>query len=381
MAPASTTSSSGAAAAARRLIGCRRRTEVTPLPSPPDSPPPKKLKPMSEILAKAKYAVVERNDYNDVSCEQCGSGDLDDELLLCDKCDKGFHMKCLRPIVARVPIGSWLCPMCSGQRRVRRLSQKKIIDFFRIRNCNCKKDKCSSPLEMKKRRRRSGSLVYQKKRRRLLPFISSQDHSERLKQMGTLASALTALQMEFSNDLTYMPGMASTSANQSKFEDGGMQVLSKEDIETLEQCRAMCRRGECPPLMVVFDACEGRFTVVADGLIKDMTLIAEYTGDVDYIRNREHDDCDSMMTLLLAEDPSRSLVICPDKRGNIARFINGINNHTPDGKKKQNCKCVRYSVNGECRVVLVATRDIAKGERLYYDYNGYEHEYPTQHFV
>lgn len=52
-----------------------------------------------------------------------------------------------------------------------------------------------------------------------------------------------------------------------------------------------------------------------------------------------------------------------------------------DGKKKQNLKCVRYSVNGECRVLLVATRDIAKGERLYYDYNGYEHEYPTHHFV
>ncbi|KAF2293299.1 hypothetical protein GH714_041494 [Hevea brasiliensis] len=73
---------------------------------------------MSEILAKAKYAVVERADYNDVSCEQCGSGDLPDELLLCDKCDKGFPMKCVRPIVARVPIGSWLCPMCYGQRRM-----------------------------------------------------------------------------------------------------------------------------------------------------------------------------------------------------------------------------------------------------------------------
>ena len=70
------------------------------------------------------------------------------------------------------------------------------------------------------------------------------------------------------------------------------------------------------------------YTVEADGLIKDMTFIAEYTGDVDYIRNREHDDCDSMMTLLLATDPSKSLVICPDKRGNIARFINGIKNHT-----------------------------------------------------
>lgn len=52
-----------------------------------------------------------------------------------------------------------------------------------------------------------------------------------------------------------------------------------------------------------------------------------------------------------------------------------------DGKKKQNLKCVRYNVNGECRVLLVSNRDIAKGERLYYDYNGYEQEYPTEHFV
>ncbi|XP_037491589.1 probable Histone-lysine N-methyltransferase ATXR5 isoform X2 [Jatropha curcas] len=327
MAPASTTSSPGAAAA-RRIIGSRRRTKATPLPSPPESPPPKKLKPISEILAKAKYAVVERADYSDVSCEQCGSGERADELLLCDKCDKGFHMKCVRPIVARVPIGSWFCPKCSGQRRVRRLSQKKIIDFFRIQKCNRKKDKCSSPQDTRKRRRRSGPLVYQKKRRRLLPFIPSEDAAERLKQMGTLASALTALQMEFSDELTYLPDMAPRAANQAEFEEGGMQVLSKEDIETLEQCRAMSRRGECPPLLVVFDSCEG-FTVKADSQIKDMTLIAEYTGDVDYIRNREHDDCDSMMTLLLAKDPTKSLVICPDKRGNIARFINGINNHTP----------------------------------------------------
>ncbi|KAH9717692.1 Histone-lysine N-methyltransferase ATXR5 [Citrus sinensis] len=259
-------------------------------------------------------------------------------------------------------------------------SQRKIIDFFKIKKPNLTEEKCDSPQDTRKRRRRSASLVLQKKRRRLLPFTPSEDRSQRLRQMGSLAHALTALQMEFSDDLTYMPGMAPRSANQAEFEEGGMQVLSKEDTETLEQCRAMCKRGECPPLVVVYDSCEG-FTVEADGQIKDMTFIAEYIGDVDFIRNREHDDCDSMMTLLLATDPSKSLVICPDKRGNIARFINGINNYTPEGRKKQNCKCVRYSVNGECRVFLVATRDIAKGERLYYDYNGYEQEYPTHHFV
>lgn len=66
--------------------------------------------------------------------------------------------------------------------------------------------------------------MLQKKRRKLLPFIPSEDPAQRLKQMGTLASALTALELEFSNDLIYMPGMAPRSANQAIFENGGMQV-------------------------------------------------------------------------------------------------------------------------------------------------------------
>ncbi|XVE86565.1 hypothetical protein DITRI_Ditri18aG0043300 [Diplodiscus trichospermus] len=250
MAPATTV------VAPRRLVASRRRTEA-PRRRPSPSTPPKKMRPLSEIMARARYAVLERADYSDISCEQCGSGERSDELLLCDKCDKGFHMKCLRPIVARVPIGSWLCPKCSGHRRVRSFSQKKIVDFFRIEKSSDGKRKCALNQDTRKRRRRSGSLVLLKKRRRLLPFIPSEDPNQRLKEMGTLASALTTLQMEFSDDLTYSPGMAPRSANQAKFENGGMQVLSKEDIETLELCRAMNRRGECPPLLVVFDSCEG----------------------------------------------------------------------------------------------------------------------------
>lgn len=64
-----------------------------------------------------------------------------------------------------------------------------------------------------------------KKRRRLLPFIPTEDPERRLEQMGSLATALTALRMEFSNELTYMPGMAPRSANKAKLERGGMQVV------------------------------------------------------------------------------------------------------------------------------------------------------------
>ncbi|KAK9161071.1 hypothetical protein Syun_007412 [Stephania yunnanensis] len=271
----------------------------------------------------------------------------------------------LRSPTVRVKRGA-----CDGLSYGRRL----IIDFFRIQRSS---ELALKPSKDNKKRRKC--LVISKKKRRLLPFNPSEDHERRLHQMASLATALTTTGTEFCNDLTYMPGMAPRSANCAALEGGGMQVLSREDAETLKMCKTMMGRGQWPPLTVVFDPKEG-FTVEADRFIKDLTIITEYTGDVDYLSNREHDEGDSMMTLLSASDPSKSLVICPDKHGNIARFINGINNHTLEGKKKQNLKCVRYNVDGECRVLLIANRDISKGERLYYDYNGLEHEYPTHHF-
>ncbi|KAI3808762.1 hypothetical protein L1987_24723 [Smallanthus sonchifolius] len=321
-------------------------------------------------------------DYEDTICEECGSGDFGSELLLCDQCDRGFHLFCLRPILPSVPIGSWFCPSCSSNRNsISRfpLVQTKIIDFFRIqRSSQSSENVCQ--VDICKRRRRTSIFATLKKKRRLLAYSPSEDSSRRLEQMASLATALTATRAEFSNELTYVRGMAPKSANCPAYEKGGMQILSKEDTEALNLCKIMMRRGECPPLMVVFDPVEG-FTVEADKFIKDMTIITEYVGDVDYLQSRENDDGDSIMTLISAADSPNSLVICPDKRSNIARFINGINNHTPEGKKKQNLKCVRFDVDGEARVLLIANRDISKGDRLYYDYNAYEHEYPTEHFV
>ncbi|KAF3627210.1 Histone-lysine N-methyltransferase ATXR6 [Capsicum annuum] len=107
-----------------------------------------------------------------------------------------------------------------------------------------------------------------------------------------------------------------------------MMVLCKDDIETLDLCKNMMKQGEWPQLMVVFYPKE-RFTVEADVFIRNWIIITEYVGDVDYLNNREADDGDSMMTLLSTNDTSKDLVICPDKRNNIARFIN--NKHLKSG--------------------------------------------------
>ncbi|KAL1218173.1 Histone-lysine N-methyltransferase ATXR6 [Cardamine amara subsp. amara] len=322
------------------------------------------------------------SDMDNTVCEECSSGKQPAKLLLCDKCDKGFHLFCLRPILVSVPKGSWFCPSCSKHQIPKSfpLVQTKIIDFFRIKRSPDSSQISTSSDSIGKKRKRT-SLVMSKKKRKLLPYIPTNDPQRRLEQMASLATALRASNTKFSNKLTYVSGKAPRSANKALLEKEGMQVLSKEDVETLALCKNMMYRGECPPLMVVFDPYEG-FAVEADRFIKDLTIITEYVGDVDYLRNREDNyDGDSMMTLLHASDPLNSLVICPDKHSNIARFISGINNHSPEGRKKQNLKCVRFNINGEARVLLVANRNICKGERLYYDYNGYEHEYPTEHFV
>jgi len=100
-----------------------------------------------------------------------------------------------------------------------------------------------------------------KKWRRILPFVPTEDRATRLKQMASLATALASSNAEFSNELTYITHMSPRSSNQARFEEGGIQVLHKEDKETMELCRTMQQRGQCPPLLVVFDSHQGNLCV------------------------------------------------------------------------------------------------------------------------
>ncbi|XP_038705518.1 probable Histone-lysine N-methyltransferase ATXR5 [Tripterygium wilfordii] len=130
-------------AAARPQIGSRRRTLAPRQPTPTSIPHPKKMKPLSEVMVRAAISWWSAPITARQVVSNAAPANKTDELLLCDKCDKGFHMKCLRPVVVRVPIVSWLCPKCSGQRRV--FSQKKIIDFFGIKKSPNEKKRCASP--------------------------------------------------------------------------------------------------------------------------------------------------------------------------------------------------------------------------------------------
>ncbi|KAF0035796.1 hypothetical protein F2P81_011108 [Scophthalmus maximus] len=63
-------------------------------------------------LLQLEKAIAWERSVTKVNCQICRKGDNDESLLLCDGCDRGCHMYCLRPKITQVPEGDWFCPTC-----------------------------------------------------------------------------------------------------------------------------------------------------------------------------------------------------------------------------------------------------------------------------
>ncbi|KFM72165.1 Remodeling and spacing factor 1, partial [Stegodyphus mimosarum] len=49
---------------------------------------------------------------DDKPCSKCGKYDRPEWILLCDKCDNGYHTSCLIPPLMLIPDGDWFCQPC-----------------------------------------------------------------------------------------------------------------------------------------------------------------------------------------------------------------------------------------------------------------------------
>ncbi|CAL4060824.1 unnamed protein product [Meganyctiphanes norvegica] len=52
-------------------------------------------------------------------CRVCKRKSDPDNMLLCDSCDKGNHLYCLKPKLKKVPDGEWFCDQCQPKRKPR----------------------------------------------------------------------------------------------------------------------------------------------------------------------------------------------------------------------------------------------------------------------
>nr|CAB3225094.1 bromodomain adjacent to zinc finger domain protein 1A [Phallusia mammillata] len=58
-------------------------------------------------------------------CRICRRKGDAEKMLLCDSCDRGHHMYCLRPAIKIVPAGDWYCPDCKPKSA--RISPRKVV--------------------------------------------------------------------------------------------------------------------------------------------------------------------------------------------------------------------------------------------------------------
>jgi bromodomain adjacent to zinc finger domain protein 1A len=83
------------------------------------------LQTLDESIAWSKSALNAR-------CRICRHKGDADKMLLCDKCDRGYHMYCLRPKLKAVPDGEWFCPDCKPkqiERTPRKIRLQNEEDF------------------------------------------------------------------------------------------------------------------------------------------------------------------------------------------------------------------------------------------------------------
>ena len=152
------------------------------------------------------------------------------------------------------------------------------------------------------------------------------------------------------------------------------------------QVKTMTEKGEYNYIKIS-KVKEQDYVVRASIDIKENTLICEYTGNVLTYKkfcNLDEEDPikknNSIIDLTVTPNSETSLIICPYKYSNIARFLSGVNN-TTDFEDQVNFFSTKISINGVVRILLVAKKDIKKNDILYYNYNGDTNNFPTEDFT
>ncbi|CAK1593284.1 unnamed protein product [Parnassius mnemosyne] len=76
---------------------------------------------LAMLLQALEAAIAWDKSIMKANCQFCLSGDNEDQLLLCDGCDKGYHTYCFKPRMEKIPEGDWYCWECVNKARGERV--------------------------------------------------------------------------------------------------------------------------------------------------------------------------------------------------------------------------------------------------------------------
>lgn len=80
-------------------------------------------------LTTLDNSIVWSKSIMNTKCKICRKKTDSEKMLLCDGCDRGYHMYCLKPKLKSIPTGEWFCPECKPKERTRS-PKKKVRRVF-----------------------------------------------------------------------------------------------------------------------------------------------------------------------------------------------------------------------------------------------------------
>ena len=250
---------------------------------------------------------IEWNPFKAIVCEVCHM-DVDEHLvLICDNCDRGYHMYCVRPVIVSVPEGDWLCSECIksnvssfhdilnkldndsiqvsnfldfpfDQPEKFCIMHKKELEMFASRKCSSKRAALFSPSRTKSSTKVGCRLFFSRnvdKNSWLLPLPLS-DEKLFPRSLTTIVAAMKYCGMtRYSDELVYAADVNET-MNDVRLDNIG--PLSQKNLEIYKQYKENIRMGAFPPIRIVYDDKIG-LTVEALAVIPMHTIITEYVGE------------------------------------------------------------------------------------------------------
>lgn len=273
-------------------------------------------------------------------CSICNKSGED--FIYCTECSDCFHKKCVNNYFD-------VCERCQNYEgpNYRKICKEYKIYFMIFNNINTSYNKFRGTLKVPKK-------------------FNKINISKPLKEK----------KLEFSDNLVYTPNSLEI-LNKYFLED--VQKLDGKNLQNYYQFKANSIKGIYCPLEITKSNIQN-YIVKSTEPIDSNTIICEYAGDVLLFRDmlfREKND--SKMDLINGPNSDLSLVIYPYKHANLGRFLSGINNAI---QNDCNVLSLKVRINDSIHILLIAKRNIKKGEILYYDYNnGVLNEYDTSNFV
>lgn len=330
----------------------------------------------SDIINKSSI-INDTTEKNQI-CFKCKK--KNDKLYVCEKCKNKFDKQCFSNTK------NILCDDCEKiiSEKIEKIQNYEYFNKKSVKNIE-KYLKKECPLSADIRNEIKIIVSINREIIKKSEICSEKLHyydkiSEKIKyrSMKSLFRGLEAKGINFSDDLVFLEKNCPSELNNALLENT-LQRLSDDNKKVYYEFKKQSRQGIYAPVEVVDDSVQ-RFVVKALTNMTTNTIICEYSGEVRLMRDCLFDDNDSIMDLIHSQISDVSLVIYPQKFGNLARFLSGINNEKKTNK--QNVYSLRVNIDGSVHILLITKKKIKKGDILYYDYNaGGYNNYDTGEFV